>query len=264
MLTSFYFVSSRAEHYFENVAFLEDMIETAIPKPQNTENSRFSLPLKESIKFAYEQPHDYRKVFHPVKNRVLEWQQLECFSSACHQDSFIMFIGGSLSVMEWVPFPYSYDGNEMLAICCSCDPNSATSVRGATDPVKYVIQIWSIPSNDKDEENQAINTETPQLVYVIECNDGPILSMKFCPSGGYIPEKRLGLLAVTAFDGTVDILALPPVDKYQPDDQTDTGLRTIEKSPVISLRCSLNDDFKTTSSRISWSQVNTISNYIRD
>lgn len=111
--------------------------------------------------------------------------------------------------MDWVPFPDSYKGPEVLAVVVKNDIHNATTIF-ELQPDKCIIQIWDIP--EVTNANLRIST-IPKMRYGICFPYGPVWQIKFCPSGGYFddgsPESRLGLLAVTSIIGDVYLYALP-------------------------------------------------------
>lgn len=135
-----------------------------------------------------------------------EWKQLPLFGSHSQDvgsKSPILFCGGPIVAMEWIPFPVEYEGPQMLVICTRNPNGQYTILRGETRKCEYMIQVWRITMRTKTEIEQC------EFVYGIGCDDGSILSMKMCPSSAYVKDKQLGLLAVPCQNGNVNILSLP-------------------------------------------------------
>lgn len=108
--------------------------------------------------------------------------------------------------MQWIPFPDSYMGPQILTVTCKRDINYLTS---DSTPTSSVIQLWSFEDSSKGE--------VISHLYSIAIDNGPIWDMKFCPSGGYNDTDRLGLLACTSLSHKIYIYALPLPDNVKKD-----------------------------------------------
>lgn len=134
-----------------------------------------------------------------------ECQRLPLFGSICDASSSksaILFCGGPIVAIEWVPFSADYEGPQVLVVC-SRPPNAQhTMLRGTREKCEYSIQLWKVTMRTKTE------IERCELMYGIAC-DGPVLCMKMCPSDAFVEGDQLGLLAVPSYGGNINLLALP-------------------------------------------------------
>lgn len=207
------------------------------------------LPIKESPAFAQSDRMTYAKVSIEADDSIA-WKHLNCGQSMNDNGTFTLFCGGPILAMEWATLPSTYDGNEILAISINANTSKTMMVRGSAERIRSVIQIWSIPSD------QSNTREVPKILYAIHCPDGPVVCMKFCPSGGFIAGKRIGLLAIGSFDGKINIIALPDLAELESNDSDDdTTTRMIVETPLLSLRLSLWSNEGATATQISWSHV---------
>lgn len=204
-------------------------------------------PLSESPHFCHSVPTMYYKIG-TMPDTDYKWMRLKCGQYTSQDDSHTLFCGGQIEAMAWATLPQKHSCDEVLAVCIKGDAEQIIMVSGPTEPLRSLIQLWAIPSNNPTRELK--------LVYAIECNDGPIVAIQFCPSGGYIANQRLGLLAVGTFDGNVDILALPSIDNLVKDEEHSNATRLLKKTPVISLRCTLGGERQSSVCKLAWSQVN--------
>lgn len=204
--------------------------------------------MKQSLKFSHSDALSYRKITN-VASGETNWRTLKCGQSHSDNESRTLFCGGPILAMEWATLPTTYENDEILAISVNTNPSEPILVQGNSVPVGSVIQFWSIPSTLSTIDN------VPEMLYAINCPDGPVMSMKFCPSGGNIEGKRLGLLAIGTVDGAIDILALPPTDTIREERNDSKQFKLIEKSPVLSLRLSIRNECSKQITQISWSKV---------
>lgn len=106
-------------------------------------------------------------------------------------------------------FSYVSRSNEYLAI--ASQPNmDSTHHKNITQRYKSVIQVWKFPQlTCREKENF---TESPAMVFAIAHGEGAVWSLEWCPSGGYIENERLGLLAAACSSGKVLVYAIPWLD----------------------------------------------------
>lgn len=244
-------IFSRAiNHFGHETPCLEIFLPTSPALTTIAKSNTSTLPIcSESPNFCHSVRTSYPKVSLASQDSY-DWQILKCCEGKTYEESSTIFSGGRILAAEWAPFPNTYEGDEILAVCVHSDTKYAVTVHGALEPVRCFIQIWSIPTEKK--------RGTPKMLYAIDCDDGPTMAVEFCPSGGYIANKRLGLLAVATYDGTVNILALPSVDEMVDDQSGDGGIRLVKAKPALSLRCTLSRERQRTSTQIRWSQVSVI------
>lgn len=160
--------------------------------------------------------------------------------------------------MDWVPFPETYKGPEVLAVVVKNDIHNATTIF-ELQPEKCIIQIWDIP----DVTNAVLKISSiPKMRYAICFPYGPVWQIKFCPSGGYFDdgssESRLGLLAVTSLIGDVYLYALPI--KINLPEENDESNCILSFKPSAVLTYDLNKykfigEKSQQMTRISWSEV---------
>lgn len=119
----------------------------------------------------------------------------------------ILFCGGRIVTMQWIPYPSDYNGNQTLIVCTQ-DKNApltnAINHKPTTKSYSTLIQLWSIST--KAEKVCGV-----RFTYGIEYIDGPISAMAICPSDAYIPTKRLGIVAIPDRYGNINILSLPDI-----------------------------------------------------
>lgn len=176
-----------------------------------------------------------------------QWKSLKRFEATKESDSIILFTGGPVLSMAWLPVPDDCL-SQILAVCCRGDAEEDILLNN-TQPTKCLIQIWNF---DKLRNGQLRHAQAPNLLYSIAYDHGPVIQMEFCPSGGFT-EDRLGLLAVSSFDGHVDILALPK--NFTCDNsKIDNLVFTIQ--PSMTLCCEQGQSFNVLLTKLVWSQVN--------
>lgn len=190
----------------------------------------------------------YKKQFGSTSvSKSDEWKSLNRFEATKENDSIVLFTGGPVLSMAWLPVP---DDNlsQVLAVCCRSDANEDILLND-TKPTKCLIQIWNF---HKLKNGQLRHAQTPNLLYSIAYDHGPVIQMEFCPSGGFT-EDRLGLLAVSSYDGHVDILALP---KNFTCDNSKIENLVFTMQPSLTLCCELDQPLGVLLTKLVWSQVN--------
>lgn len=119
----------------------------------------------------------------------------------------ILFCGGRIVTMQWIPYPSDYNGNQTLIVCTQ-DKNApltnAINHKPTTKSHSTLIQLWSIST--KAEKVCGV-----RFTYGVEYIDGPINAMAICPSDAYIPTKRLAIIATPDRHGNINIISLPDI-----------------------------------------------------
>lgn len=198
-----------------------------------TEESKDFLPLvKKSPNFYAKVSEKYRSNYCNPKPPP-EWQNLETFRGTSLGGVPTFYCGGPVTAMDWVPFPNSYKGPEVLAVVVKNDIHNATTIFDL-QPKKCLIQIWDIP----DVTNAVLRIlSIPKMRYAICFPYGPVWQIKFCPSGGYFddgsPESRLGLLAVTSLIGDVYLYALPIRANLNEEGNENYSILNLKPSTVL-------------------------------
>lgn len=174
------------------------------------------------------------------------WKSLKRFEATKENNTIVLFTGGPVLSMAWLPVP---DDNlsQILAVCCRSDPSEDISLNN-THPTKCLIQIWNF---NKLKNGQLRHAQSPHLLYSIAYDHGPIIQMEFCPSGGFT-EDRLGLLAVSSYDGHVDILSLP---KNFTCDNSKIENSVFIIPPSLTLCCERDQPLNVLLTKLVWSQV---------
>lgn len=166
---------------------------------------------RKSMKFTYEQQSQYTKEMVAPTNPT--WSTLDLFGSSKMpidtDDSAILFCGGRIVSMRWIPYPSDYSGNQTLIVCtqnrdapCTNATNHQSMSRSSSHST--LMQLWSV-SMEADKINGT------RYAYGIEYSDGPVNAMAICPSDAYIPSKRLAIVAIPDRNGHVNILSLPDI-----------------------------------------------------
>lgn len=200
-----------------------------------------------SNKYLVKEVRKYKKQYGATEvSKNDEWKSLKRFEATKESDSIIFFTGGPVLSMAWLPVPDDCQSHT-LAVCCRSDANEDILLNN-TQPTKCLIQIWNF---NKLKNGQMRHAQTPHLLYGIAYDHGPVIQMEFCPSGGFT-EDRLGLLAVSSFDGHVDILALP---KNFTCDNTKIENLVFTIQPSMTLCCDKGEPFNVLLTKLVWSQV---------
>lgn len=138
-----------------------------------------------------------------------QWSLLDTFSSISNDDSYTIYCGGPVQLLEWLPLPDSYTDSQLLAIVCKRDASERIYNNPKQPSVCCTLQIWNIDrlQNPIFDRAGKVGGE-PRLLYNVAYDEGPTMACAFCPSGGYT-DDRLGLVALPTHDGDVRIMALP-------------------------------------------------------
>lgn len=201
-----------------------------------------------SNQFFVKEVRRYKKQFGSTEvGKFDAWKSLQRFEATKENDSIVLFTGGPVLSMAWLPVPDDHL-SQILAVCCRNDANDDILLNN-TKPTKCLIQIWNF---NKLRNGQLRHAHTPHLLYSIAYDHGPVIQMEFCPSGGFT-EDRLGLLAVSAYDGHVDILALP---KNFTCYNSEIENLVFTMQPSLTLCCDQDQPLNVLLTKLVWSQVN--------
>lgn len=158
-----------------------------------------------SIKYSCQKGTEYGI----VSAEVNDWNALNSLESRnskhINDETSILYCGGKIIHVDWIPFPDDYTGNQILVICTHNKNANLISPTNCGSHEKHsnLIQLWSISSKSATELEKA------EFLYGIAYDDGPIFTMNFCPSDAYVATKRLAILAIPDTNGNVNIFSLP-------------------------------------------------------
>uniref|UniRef100_A0A8D8V4I2 General transcription factor 3C polypeptide 2 n=3 Tax=Cacopsylla melanoneura TaxID=428564 RepID=A0A8D8V4I2_9HEMI len=133
--------------------------------------------------------------------------QINLFSADVKQNQCTLFCGGPVWAMAWAPQPFSQvRSDEYLALAAQPDMNQSHE-KNIPHSYKSLIQLWKFPQMsclDPVDELQE-----PRIILGIAHEEGAVWDLQWCPSGGYIENERLGLLAAACSSGRVLVFAVP-------------------------------------------------------
>lgn len=244
---SFSFNSYSRDKHFSGIGLLP----FATPNKFSVLNSEATDPytprLLASNKFFVKVVRKYRKKFGSTEVSAKDtWNSLERFEATKSDDSIVIFTGGPVLSMAWIPVPDDHM-SQLLAVCCRNDLSDDILLNN-TQPTKCLIQIWNF---NKLKNGYVRHCQLPNLLYSVAYDHGPVIQMEFCPSGGFT-EDRLGLLAVSSCDGHVDILSLPK--NFTCDNSTIQSL-VFAIQPSLTLTCERDQPLGVLMTKLAWSQV---------
>uniref|UniRef100_A0A336JYI7 CSON007687 protein n=1 Tax=Culicoides sonorensis TaxID=179676 RepID=A0A336JYI7_CULSO len=200
---------------------------------------------KISIKFAMQYPDKYQCDIGKIKPETINYKSLSLYEAEVFNNSQTIFIGGPITSMQWLPFPDNYTGPQVLAITSKKDETFKSFSKFTPEPCS--IQFWLFT---KPSKKQASKIQEPVThLYSIAIDKGPVWDMKFCPSGGYAENNRLGLLACTV-SSQIHIYALPLKQNLLSDKIKSKIVMKLEPSLILESGFS---DTKIFSTKISWS-----------
>lgn len=135
------------------------------------------------------------------------WSTLPIYQStqAAAGDSFILYGGGPVRQVDWIPVPLQ-QSSQYLAVLCKRDASEIVMHSIGQSEQCCSLQIWMIEKLPL-RLSEAAKT-LPTLVYCVAYDLGPVLTWAFCPSGAF-SEDRLGLVAMPTRAGDVHVIALP-------------------------------------------------------
>lgn len=180
-----------------------------------------------------------------------QWSRLDTFASITNKESYIIYAGGPIQLLEWLPLPDTYTESQLLAIVCKRDANERIYNNPKQPSACCTLQIWNIERLKNPSFDQAgqVGGE-PRLLYNVAYDDGPTMALAFCPSGGYT-DDRLGLIALPTHDGDVRILALPK--NFTCDSSGQAPVLRLEPSIVLTSGRGRKANERIT--KIAWSKV---------
>ncbi|KAL1465191.1 hypothetical protein WDU94_004781 [Cyamophila willieti] len=170
--------------------------------------SDFKVPLFEFLsQDSAEKYLPHTKVSMLLTSPQRESYQMDLFSTDVKEKKCILFCGGPVWAMAWAPQPFSQTkSDEYLALAAQPDMNQSHE-KNISQSYKSLIQVWKFTQmsclNPIDE------LQDPRLIFGIAHEEGAVWDLKWCPSGGYIENERLGLLAVACSSGRVLVYAVP-------------------------------------------------------
>lgn len=130
----------------------------------------------------------------PLLDKEHEQQQQaqECSNTFVH-----IKCGCLVESMAWVPLPDTCE--PVLALVCK--PKDLPYMKMShTAKMDTLVQFWNVGMDEAEF--------SASLMFSIVRPDGPVIALKFCPSGGYSVD-RLALVAFTSVTGDVNIVAVP-------------------------------------------------------
>ncbi|XP_055376237.1 uncharacterized protein LOC129608627 [Condylostylus longicornis] len=196
-----------------------------------------------SMKFSFSKMQMNKRFGSSKCSELLE---LESFKWIKNRDEILLYIGGPITALEWVPLPDSVSQkSQYLAISFKSNYNKYTRVINQKSH-KTLILIFKLEIFEKSfGEVFASQSDSPNFSfeYGITLDDGPVHDMKFLPSGGYnLDINRLGLLAVASAKNDAVIYSLPievPQNLYC---TLNDNIKLIFLEPVIKLTMNFNFD----------------------
>ncbi|XP_059607711.1 uncharacterized protein LOC132255625 isoform X2 [Phlebotomus argentipes] len=172
-----------------------DWMPKILPTADN-EVFRDYLP-KSTTSISYDQHKvaNYKVSFGGASSRNMS--TLERFEGVCDgTNPPIFYCGAPILSLDWLPCPPEAIRGDIVAISCASSFRKHYEYSHG-DAEKTTIQIWSVESDNVC------------FLYGIAYDWGPVFCLKFCPSGGFSPAGRLGLLAASSCNGKIAIFALP-------------------------------------------------------
>ncbi|XP_037033623.1 serine-rich adhesin for platelets isoform X3 [Bradysia coprophila] len=248
---SYYYPTLEWTQDFRDTHFSsEGLLPTATPNTFSVLSSTLTdlyLPrVQQSNKFLVKDVRKYRKVYGSTEiTQSDSWKLLNRFEASIESDCMVLFTGGPVLSMAWLPVPDDHL-SQILAVCCRSDANDDILMNN-TRAAKCLIQLWNF---HKLKNGQLRHAQIPHLLYSVAYDHGPIIQLEFCPSGGFT-EDRLGLLAVSSYDGHVDILALP---KNFTCDNSKIENLVFTIKPSLTLCCERDRPFGVLMTKLVWSQ----------
>lgn len=204
--------------------------------PQREVNKFLGLLHSKSEKFLCQKQNEYQREKSEITDE--NWNKLNLFESTksthISTESSIIFCGGKIITADWIPFPTSYNGTQILAICSQSQDTKPISTmnRMQIEKCRSLIQLWSVSTNADAKIDKT------EFMYGIAYEGGPICSISFCPSDAYVASKRLAIVALPDTIGNINIISIP-------DNVSRAKINTptvIKLKPEIRLQLGLNKD----------------------
>ncbi|XP_072000389.1 general transcription factor 3C polypeptide 2-like [Engystomops pustulosus] len=123
------------------------------------------------------------------------------------------FVGGPVWSLDWCPTLWGSSSCQYVALYCHRGMDERHRL-GAVHTGPALLQLWRLGVLSPDTSGDS----GASFSYGLAVDDGCILDLKFCPSGGWEPPgtprkgtemARLGLLAMALSSGHVQIYSLP-------------------------------------------------------
>lgn len=177
-------------YFSESVNYSDQPLYTDFPDGpiQQVNFNQLKWFLPKSCLFDFYQSRKHSKNPHPA------FRSLESFAGITQSNSSLLFTGCRTIQVEWVP---GLLDEEILAVLCC--PSHFELAKVVSKQLPYLVQFWKISKEF---------SKSPEFMFGFVIPEGPAMKMKFCPSGG-LSEKRLALMAVTAFGGKVNLFEIP-------------------------------------------------------
>lgn len=201
------------------------------------------LPLsKKSLKFSSKITNKYdSRIGQKGKD---DWQQLNLFEGINNNSTSVIYCGGPIQSIEWIPLPDLYPDGDYIAISCR-NKFGENYTFGDQILHKCIIQIWKMKN---------INDISPEYQYSFTFDYGPIYAMKFCPSGGYVPNQRLGILAIASMNGNIYLYSLPTNVPNTVSSENRIITINPSQSLVLNFNTSSDNECKNKAIRLVWSR----------
>lgn len=201
-------------NYYQHALTLNDFICDNVKYTRLTQaeaNKCVKMLEQKSMEFFHRKQKDYSQMPEQLSetipsNRLNILEGMNLMEHENHETS-VLFCGGRIVTLDWIPFPTEYTGDEILIVSTQDKDSSLTSATNHlpfTNSYTTLIQLWSISATKSDNE-----IKKPNFLYGIAYYDGPIYSISICPSDAYIPSKRLAIIAIPDSNGNINILSLP-------------------------------------------------------
>ncbi|XP_055907206.1 titin isoform X2 [Eupeodes corollae] len=210
-------VSRFYDIFIETNYSLEPLFTFAKANYVHMEASELYFPRStDSMKFTYNRFNGFVKTLGETKVEADQWKQLERLHGMSENGEYIVYLGGPVKNIAWVPLdPHPPSNTQYLAVTVrkGLDKFTRFSNQKRSRSLIFIFKFdISLPP--------ATTTEIKaEIIYAIAIDEGPIHALEFLPSGGYSPEmNRLGMLAVGTIETEIKIYSLPlKVDKNDCD-----------------------------------------------
>lgn len=169
------------------------------------------------MNFAFSTNSEINKRFDDDHQIPDKWEKIEKFQTLHVNDEKLIFMGGAITNLTWIPIPSINNDNinssassvpsQYLVISCKRDIYKFTKRNFDSQYEQTIIMIYKIENIDEFKTN---TNNKPKLLYGIPFDTGPIYQIEFLPSGGYSKElNRLGLMAIANRKSDIFIYSLP-------------------------------------------------------
>ncbi|XP_037934164.1 uncharacterized protein LOC119668654 isoform X2 [Teleopsis dalmanni] len=205
------------------------------------------LSSETSMKFAVSDKHTFTSALGTMEHD--EWMELKRFESTNFHNEHLIYIGGPIKMIAWVPLPKQVQEQYFAVIYRKSMEKFSRYQNTKVNPT--FILIYQMKQNATIIE--------AKLHYAINVSEGPVHCLSFLPSGGYDETtNRLGLLAVGSVKNEINIYSLPLKLTADPDSE----FKIIDLKPYFVLcdnhpdnESSNEDLIKTQCLQICWSKA---------